>query len=192
VEACTVVRRLDNWLTGRSKAVSLTRRPPSNPRKIPGTRFCFRLPRLIMRLDGSGQLKNQRLHRKSNPRHSTPHYSNMAHSLRCSEHSAALLCPAAGQGSTQKLNQNLADARSSQTQSHGHWLQSSWRSCSVETIREQEQLGTLRELVPARAHHKALTAAIARPLCKPLLSASPHAQSTCPFPPATIHSAIAP
>jgi hypothetical protein len=31
---------LDNWLTNRGKVVGLTRRPPSNPRKIPGTHFC--------------------------------------------------------------------------------------------------------------------------------------------------------
>jgi hypothetical protein len=31
---------LDNWLTDGSEVVSLMRRPPFTPRKIPGTHFC--------------------------------------------------------------------------------------------------------------------------------------------------------
>jgi hypothetical protein len=31
---------LDNWLTDGGDVVSLTRRPPFIPRKIPGTHFC--------------------------------------------------------------------------------------------------------------------------------------------------------
>jgi hypothetical protein len=31
---------LDSWLIDGGKVVSLTRRPPFTPRKIPGTRFC--------------------------------------------------------------------------------------------------------------------------------------------------------
>jgi hypothetical protein len=31
---------LDNWLTVGSEVVSLMRRPPFTPRKIPGTHFC--------------------------------------------------------------------------------------------------------------------------------------------------------
>jgi hypothetical protein len=31
---------LDNRLTDGSRVVSLTRQPPSTPRKIPGTHFC--------------------------------------------------------------------------------------------------------------------------------------------------------
>jgi hypothetical protein len=31
---------LDNWFTDGGEVVSLTRRPPFTPRKIPGTHFC--------------------------------------------------------------------------------------------------------------------------------------------------------
>jgi hypothetical protein len=46
VEAHRVVRRfLDNLLTDGGVTVSLTRRPPFTPRKIPGTNFYQRLSR---------------------------------------------------------------------------------------------------------------------------------------------------
>jgi hypothetical protein len=51
VEAHRVVRcrgshiSLDNQLTDGGEIVSLTRRPPFNARKIPGTHFCQRLSR---------------------------------------------------------------------------------------------------------------------------------------------------
>jgi hypothetical protein len=36
---------LDTWLTDGGEVVSLTRRPPFTPRKIPGTHFCLGLNR---------------------------------------------------------------------------------------------------------------------------------------------------
>jgi hypothetical protein len=36
---------LDNRLTDGGEVVSLTRRPPFTPRKIPGTQLCYRLNR---------------------------------------------------------------------------------------------------------------------------------------------------
>jgi hypothetical protein len=48
MEAHRVVRRrqsVDNRLTEGGEVVSLTRRPPLTPGKIPGANFCYRLSR---------------------------------------------------------------------------------------------------------------------------------------------------
>jgi hypothetical protein len=52
---------LDSWLTNGGEVVSLMQHLPFTPRKIPGTYFCYRgwvNPRVIVRLEGLGQLKN--------------------------------------------------------------------------------------------------------------------------------------
>jgi hypothetical protein len=48
---------LDNWLTDGGEVVSLTRRPPFTPKKIP-VRDCVNL-RAIVRLEGLGKLKKK-------------------------------------------------------------------------------------------------------------------------------------
>jgi hypothetical protein len=61
---------LYNRLTNGGEAGSLMRRPPFNPRKIPGTQFCYRLSRLqchsaagrIRSIEKSSNLMRNRTH----------------------------------------------------------------------------------------------------------------------------------